>query len=366
MMCVAGLPAFGSVYATSDLASLGSPDITISPTSGPPGTQVTITVSNIPDISKETYPYPDLYIYLPFSQSFGMTPQSQCGAYDCFPIYTHYDAANHDAADRTVTFSLFSTANPAPVYLNGLENSPCDVVVNGQTLERYYSLCNTKDQPAGTYAIKFAWAEENAPEINYFVKTVQFTVTPGTPAPTPQKVDNGNSIIEEYQNGQISESQFYSELTTLGWNPDEIRQALATIGKLPHQMGAPVPDEMQQIQQGVQRAAEQVNTQQEPQPAPANTETTAPAPAATMAAPPSESQPKAAQPVAEEQTAESLTPYKTDTSQAQAPQAGQASAPDTPPQNNFWTMVTIIASGGAASAVAGSIFVARRTRKVTN
>ncbi len=100
------LPLLNSVYATSDLSTLRSPQVTISPTSGPPGTQITITVSNIPDISKESYPYPDLYIYLPFSQSFGVTPQSQCGGGDCFPIYTHGEAVNHDFADRIITFSL--------------------------------------------------------------------------------------------------------------------------------------------------------------------------------------------------------------------------------------------------------------------
>ena len=341
------LPIFSSVWATSDLSTLESPNITISPTYGPPGTKITITISNIPDISKETYPYPDLYIYLPFSQSFGVTPQSQCGGEDCFPIYTHDEAVNHDAADRTVTFSLFSAMNPNPVYLNGFENSVCDVTVNGKTVERYSTLCNTKDQPSGTYYIKFGWAEENAPQINYIVKTIPFTVIPGSTPPVPQKVDNGNSIIQEYQNGQISESDFYNKLVALGWNSEQIRQALATIGKLPHQMGAPAPDEMQQIQQGVQKAAQQFNslpTQQAPQ----------------------QSIPQT-QPATEEQTAESLVPYKTESPQQQVPTTTQVTV-DTNPntQNNSWAMITIIASIGAASAIGGSVFVARHTRKVTN
>lgn len=339
------LPVFSSVWATTDLSTLGSPDITISPTAGPPGTNVTITISNIPDISKETYPYTDLYIYLPFSQSFGITPQSQCGGEDCFPIYTHDQATNHDFASRIVTFSLFSTVNPNPVYLDGFENSVCDVTVNGKTAERYSTLCNTKDQPTGTYDIKFAWAEENAPQINYVVKTVQFTVIPGSPPPAPQKVDNGNSIIQAYQNGQISESDFYNKLDALGWNSEQIRQALATIGKLPHQMGAPVPDELQQIQQGIQKAT--------PQP---NSSSTKQTPQQTI--PP-------AQPTVQGQTAESLTPYKT---QEPIQQQDKQVMPETNPhpQNNFWTMITIIASIGAASAICGSIFVARQTRKVTN
>ncbi|MDE1828739.1 MAG: hypothetical protein KGI25_00295 [Thaumarchaeota archaeon] len=339
-----------SVYATSDLSTLGSPEISISPTSGPPGTRITITVSNIPDISKESYPYPDLYIYLPFSQSFGVTPQSQCGGEDCFPIYTHDEAVNHDFADRTVTFSLFSTTNPNPIYLNGFENSMCDVLVNGKTVERYSALCNTKDQPAGTYDIKFGWVEENAPQINYIVKTVQFTVIPGSPAAAPQEADNGNSIIQAYQNGQISESVFYSKLSALGWDSEEIRQALATIGKLPHQMGAPVPDEMQQIQ-GVQKASQQFNSPPSQKPI----QTVQQQPLQQTA------------PVTTEQTADSLAPYKVDSSPQQTLITPQVQAETNPnPQNNIWTIITIVASIGAASAIGGSVFFVRHTRKVTN
>ncbi|MGI0074926.1 MAG: hypothetical protein ACREA5_03165, partial [Nitrosotalea sp.] len=126
------IPLCNAVWA-ADLSTLGSPYVSISPNSGPPGTKITITVSHIPDISKTSYPYPDLYIYLPFSQPFGTTLPSHCGGQDCFPIYTHDDALNNDFADRTITFSLPSTSNPKPVFLNGFENSVCDVTVNGKT-----------------------------------------------------------------------------------------------------------------------------------------------------------------------------------------------------------------------------------------
>lgn len=357
------LPISGSAWAVTDLSTIGSPEVSIFPASGTPGTNVTITVSNIPDISQESYPYTDLYIYLPFSQSFGTTPQSQCGGEDCFPIYTHDDAVNHDVANRIVQFALFSTANSSPVYLNGFENSPCDVTVNGKTLERYSTLCNTKNQPTGTYQIKFAWAEENAPQINYVVKKVQFTVTPGSSLPPQKEVDNGNSIIQEYQNGQISQSEFYSKLSSLGWNSEEIRQALATIGKLPQQMGAPAPNEMQQIQQGIEKASEQYSTQPKqatPQPANQAQPTVQPSTQANQAQPSVQS----GTPVTQEQTAESLAPYKAVEPEQQ--QAGQSPVPASPPQTSFWTMITVLASVGAASAVGGSIVVARHTRKVTN
>ncbi|MDE1725833.1 MAG: hypothetical protein KGH89_01035 [Thaumarchaeota archaeon] len=322
------LPLLNSAGATSDLSTLGKPDVTISPISGPPGTPITITVSNIPDISKESYPYPDLYIYLPFSDSFGTTPQSQCGGQDCFPIYTHYDALNHDFADRTVTFTLFSTSNPNPVYLNGLENSVCDVVVNGKTVERYSTLCNAKDQPTGIYNIRFGWGEENAPQINDITQTIQFTVTPGSPPPPLQVADIGNPIIQAYQNGQISQSEFYSKLSALGWNQDEIRQAMAVIGKLPHQMGAPVPDEMQQIQQGVQKAAEQTSQPTE----------------------------QTTQPVIPQ-----TNPVTIQTQPSSQIQTGSSQALN----NGMWTMV-LVASCLAATAMGAGLFVIKSTRKITN
>lgn len=342
------LPLLNSAGATSDVSTLGSPSVTISPISGPPGTQVTITVSNIPDISKEAYPYSDLYIYLPFSESFGSTVQSQCGGGDCFPIYTHYDAVNHDFAARTVTFTLFGTINPNPVYLNGLVNSVCDVVVNGKTDARYSTLCNTKDQPPGTYDIKLGWAEENAPQINHIVQTMQFVVTQPLPTPPTQVADNGNSVIQAYQNGQISQAEFESKLTALGWNQNEIRQALGTIGKLPQQLGAPAPDQMQQIQQGVQKAAQQANTPQ--------VQTTQPA---TPVQTTQQITPQTTQQVTPVQTTQSILPDQT-----QQPQ--QTQVQDSPMQKNSWTMIAILASIAAAVAIGGSLFAIKRTHKVTN
>ncbi len=228
--------------ATTDLGTLASPDVAISPSSGPPGTEVTITISNLADISKESYPYPDLYIYLPFSQPFGQSLQSHCGQSDCFPVYTYNDALEQNLVNRTITFSLPSTSNPKPVFLNGMENSVCDIILNGKTVERFSTLCNTKDEPQGTYKINLAWTLESDLEKTYVVKTMQFTVTQGVPPQPIQVADNGDLIIKEYQNGTISQSAFYAKLRSLGWNDDQIRQALAVIGKLPHQMGGSGPD----------------------------------------------------------------------------------------------------------------------------
>lgn len=232
-----------SVWATTDLSTLGSPDVTISPPiSGAPGTKITITISHIPDISKASYPYPDLYIYLPFSQPFGTSLSSHCEGQDCFPVYTYNDAANQNFSNRTITFSLPSTSNPAPVFLNGMENTVCDVILNGKTIERFSTLCNTKVEPLGLYQIKLAWILESNLEQRYTVKTIPFIVTSQTVSPSSPIADNGNTLLREYQDGTISQAQFYTQLKSRGWTDEQIRQALAVIGKLPHQMGISGPD----------------------------------------------------------------------------------------------------------------------------
>jgi len=243
------IPLCNAVWATTDLSTLGSPYVTISPNSGPPGTQITLTVSHIPDISKTNYPYPDLYIYLPFSQPFGTTLTSHCGGQDCFPIYTHDDALNHDFADRVITFSLPSTNNSKPIFLNGFENSVCDVTENGKVMERFSTLCNTKDEPQGVYQIKLAWMLESDSEQVYTTKIIPFLVTPGPSPFESPTADNGNAILKEYQNGTISQAQFYTELKSRGWTDEQVRQALAVIGKLPHQMGVSGPDSKLSIYQ---------------------------------------------------------------------------------------------------------------------
>ena len=270
------IPLYGSAWATTDLATLGSPDVTISPTSGPPGTEITITVSHLPDISKEAYPYPELYIYLPFSQPFGVTVPSHCDGQDCFPIYTHDDSSKQNFGDRTITFSLFSKNNPNPISDNGHVNTVCDVAVNNVVMQRYSTLCNTKDEPIGTYQIKLVWSLETNLEKSFTTKTVQFTVTPGSPSSPQQVAENGNTVIREYQDGKINGTEFVSKLRTLGWNDEQIRQALAVMGKLPHQMGSMGPDNTQTVLQQMNGAKNNTeksssvtvenNTQQSPEP----------------------------------------------------------------------------------------------------
>ncbi len=325
---------YGSVWATTDLTALGTPDVTISPSTGPPGTIITVTVSHLPNISKEAYPYPDLYIYLPFSQPFGVTVPSHCDGQDCFPIYTHDNALKKDFADRTITFSLFSTNNPKPVFLNGYENSICDVVVNNMIAQRYSTLCNMKDEPVGTYQIKLVWALETNLEQSYTVKTVQFTVTPGSSSSPPQVAENGNSVIKEYQNGTITGAEFVSKLKALGWNDEQIRQALAVIGKLPHQMGSMGPDNTQAVLQQVNGS-----TQYKME--------------------------KPSSPTVENNTQQSAEPITVLTLPS-ANNSKQNSLSPLPQQNSSsWNTVIIGSSIATAAVVAGVVFVLKITRKGT-
>ena len=339
------IPLYGSAWATTDPVTLGSPDVTISPLSGPPGTMITITVSHIPNISKEAYPYPDLYIYLPFSKPFGVTVPSHCGGQDCFPIYTHGDSLNQNFVNRTITFSLFSMNNPNPIFNNGYENTVCDVVVNNVIVERYSTLCNTKDEPVGVYQINLVWALETNLEQSYTTKTVQFTVTAGSPSAPPQVAENGNSVIKEYQSGKINGTEFVSKLRALGWNDEQIRQALAVIGKLPHQTGSMGPDNTQTVLQQVNGSKNNTQksssvtventTQKSSQPTPEST--TVPTPESTTVP----------------------TPPSVNNSE-------QNSSPISSQQNSSsWNNVIIGSSIAAVTVVAGVVFVFKMTRKGT-
>ena len=171
------IPLSSPVWAKYDASHLREPDITMTPTSGPPGTKITITVANFPDISNEPYPYPDFYVYLPFSAvAIGTNVPGPCGTEMCFPIYTYEDAQRKNFADKTIKFALFSLTNPKPVYLDGLPHSVCDIIVNSKVQQSYSDVCDTKSQPTGEYEIKFAWATKTKPDEPYFIKTLKFTV----------------------------------------------------------------------------------------------------------------------------------------------------------------------------------------------
>ena len=202
--------------------------------------------------------------------------------------------------------------------------------------ERYSVLCNTKDEPTGTYQIKFVWALETNLEQSFVTKTVQFTVTPGSPSPPPQVAENGNLIIKEYDNGTISSTEFISKLRALGWNDEQIRQALSVIGKLPHQMGSIGPDNTQTV-------IEQMNTTH------SNIEKTSS--------------------VATENNASSKLTPKNATLQTPSPVNQSANSQLIPPQqgaSSSWNVIGVALSASIAAVVAGVVLAVKKSQKGTN
>ena len=250
-------PISNQVWAKYDASHLREPEITMSSTSGPPGTEITITVSNFPDISDEPYPYPDFYVYIPFTAAIGSNVPSACGKEMCFPIYTYEDAQRKNFADKTITFTLFSLSNPKPVMLSGLLHSVCDITVNGKIQQSFTDICSKQNQPAGDYQVKFAWATKTHPDEPYILKTMTFTVTESGPAPEATGERPDQIVIREYQLDLISEEEFEKRLRELGYNDQEIREAKAVLGKLPHQVGGEAPEQKEAIEKGIEKGKEQ-------------------------------------------------------------------------------------------------------------
>ena len=262
------IPVSSPAWAKYDASHLREPEITMTPASGPPGTKITITVENFPDTSDEPYPYPDFYVYLPFANAIGTSNvPSACGKDMCFPIYTYEDAQRKNFADKTVTFTLFSLSNPKPVYLSGLLHSVCDIVVNSRVQQSFADICNSKSQPTGEYEIKFAWVAKTQPDEPYVIKTMTFTVTEGTPPQEPTGLRLDQTLMDLYKDGIISEQTFENELKGLGYTDQEIRQAKAVLGKLPHQQGAQTDQGVPVVQtpEEIQKEIEKIKTVEEEQ-----------------------------------------------------------------------------------------------------
>ena len=258
------IPISNQAWAKYDASHIREPEITVTPTSGPPGTEITITVSNFPDISDEPYPYPDFYVYLPFSKAIGTNVPSQCGGETCFPIYTYEDAQRGNFADKTVTFTLFSVTNPKTVMQSGLLHSVCDIIVNEKIQQSFGDECYKINQPPGDYEIKFAWATKTHPDEPYVLKTVTFTVTEGGEAPEATSENPADVIIKQYELGLISEEEFEKRLKDLGYSSDDIRQAKALIRKLPHQIGGQAPEQQKAIEEGIKKAEKETEPTEPP------------------------------------------------------------------------------------------------------
>lgn len=238
------------------------PDITVSPTSGPPGTQVKIEVKNMPAPPKGNDPRIEFFVYLPFISALGSNVPNNCEDEHCFPLYSFEEINQGKVAPKTITFGLFSKQNPKSTVQGGEMQSVCDLKVNGNTIERYSTICHTHDQPIGEYEIKFAWGIQRTDKFD-IRKTVVFTVTEGTVQQEEQKMDPDEIVIEQYKNGEITEAEFEKRLSELGYDADGIRKAKALIGKLPHQQGSYSPEQKEAIEEGIKKGEEMRQAQRE-------------------------------------------------------------------------------------------------------
>jgi hypothetical protein len=257
VILIINIPSSFSQEFDADSMGLQMPDISMNPISGPPGTEVTITVKNMPPVPQGLDPRIELFAYVPFVTALGDNVANNCNGEHCFPVYSFEEIADDKLVPKTIKFSLFSTDNPKATIQGGFQESVCDVRVNEKTIERYGTVCHTLDQPLGDYEIKFAWGIQGSDKFD-IQKTMTFTVTEKGTAVVEGDVDNpSEALLDSFENGEITEEEFDSGMRELGYDDDAIRKSKALIGKLPHQEGDFAPEQQKEILDGIEKAEEQ-------------------------------------------------------------------------------------------------------------
>jgi len=231
---------YGQTEFDSEALGLQMPTITMNPTSGQPGTEVEIKVTNLSAVPENIDPRIEFFIYMPFLSAIGGNVPQNCAGDSCFALYSFDEVGEGKFAPKTITFTLFSTTNPKPVLEAGVWKSICDIKINGQIAERFSNTCIDQDQPLGDYEIKFGWGIQTS-ELYDVRKTLTFTVTEKEMIPEEKLQDDEELLIEQFLEGLISELEFDERLAELGYDPEDARQVKALIGKLEHQEGYPAP-----------------------------------------------------------------------------------------------------------------------------
>jgi hypothetical protein len=260
---IINLPSSFAQEFDADSMSLQMPDISLSPISGPPGTEITITVKNMPPVPQGLDPRIELFAYVPFVTALGDNVANNCNGEHCFPVYSFEEIADDKLAPKTIKFSLFSTDNPKATIQGGFQESVCDVQVNEKTIERYGTVCHTIDQPVGDYEIKFAWGIQGSDKFD-IKKTMTFTVTEKGTAIVEGDTENpSEALLDAYESGEITEEEFDEGMRELGYDDDAIRKSKALIGKLPHQESEFAPEQQKEILEGIEKAEEQAKEERE-------------------------------------------------------------------------------------------------------
>jgi len=261
-LLVLNLPSSFAQEFDADSMGLKMPDISMSPISGPPGTEITITVKNMHPVPQGLDPRIELFAYIPFVTALGDNVANNCNGEHCFPVYSFEEIADDKLAPKTIKFSLFSTDNPKATIQGGFQESVCDVRVNEKTIERYGTVCHTLDQPLGQYEIKFAWGIQGSDKFD-IQKTMTFTVTEKGTQIVEGDVENpSEALMDSFDKGEITEQEFDDAMHELGYDDDAIRKSKALLGKLPHQEGEFAPEQKEEILEGIEKAEEQARQEQ--------------------------------------------------------------------------------------------------------
>jgi len=231
---------YGQTEFDSEALGLQMPTITMNPTSGQPGTEVEIKITNLSAVPENIDPRIEFFVYLPFVSAIGSNVPNTCEDQNCFALYSFDEVGENKLAPKTLTFTLFSTTNPEPVLEAGLWTSVCDLKINDRPFTRYAKTCIDQDQPIGDYEIKFGWGIQLS-DLYDVRKTLTFTVTEKEMIPEEKLQDDEELLIEQFLEGLITESEFDERLAELGYDPEEARQVKALIGKLEHQEGYQAP-----------------------------------------------------------------------------------------------------------------------------
>ena len=241
MVFLSSFSIFSDTYGQSDFDStamgLGMPTITISSTSGQPGTPIEIEVTDIPSVPKNIDPRIEFFVYLPFLSAFGSNVPYNCAGKNCVVLYSFEEVNEDNLESKTITFTLFGKTNPKPIVIDGWMESVCDLKINEKTIQRYGNACIDKNQPPGEYKIKFGWGIQHS-EVYDIKKTLIFTVHEETYFQEQKLQDPDDIIINQFKEGIISEDEFEERLLSLDYDSEKIRQVKGLIGKLEHQIKA--------------------------------------------------------------------------------------------------------------------------------
>ncbi len=219
----------------SDFQGLMIPKIEMQPTSGPPGTEVTITVSNFIPVPENTDPRMEFFMTLPFFEFSGNVASNCDGGY-CHALYSFDEIQNGNLAPKELTFTLFSEQNPEPTTAKGNLVTDCDVRVNDEIVKSFGYACNAKDTAPGEYEIDFGWAIPSSDKFDWS-KTLTFTVTEPSPARESHlpgrtadfSIADINLLFTQYENNLVSSIEFEQKLKSVGWDDNDIHRAYVSV-----------------------------------------------------------------------------------------------------------------------------------------